>query len=196
MSTHILDMFPEGPIGEPVDGQECDPRLMHPFYSLKGIKTINYKDVTNSFMGLSYSNLDLPSSDWKFYCDGIRFRKFGLQLWLTKHALFKVGGGLIPYHHAHLHWNMKIANISSVLYHYKFPPHFAAQVATALRERQYCNNSSDYIRYGNTINSDQSIVFKDDSAKKLESVDELVDQSFLDVPDVFKSYVESSIGEK
>lgn len=188
MSTHQLDMFPEGPIGEPTDEQVSDPRIMYPYYSLEGLETNSYECLGDVFNGFPSTTLSLPTESWKFYCLGIRFRKFGLGLWLTKHALFKMGGRLVPYHHPHIHRNMTIANISGVLYHYKFPPHFARQVETALREQQYYNNSVDYIFYSRKLIADDKVVLKDDSAKRLKSVNELLDQSFLDTPEDFKAY--------
>jgi hypothetical protein len=192
MSTHMLDMFPEGPIDEQAGDEVADPRIKYPFYSLEGLEINTYKCLDYVLEGIRSSIISLPSRDWKFYCDGLRFRKFGSGLWLTKHALFKMGGRLTPFHHSHLHLNVRIANISGVLYHYKFPPHFSKQVESALHERQYWANSSDYNHYGRKINSGEKLILKDSSAQRLKSVNELLDQSFLDTPDDFLAYFESA----
>jgi len=189
MSTHQLDMFPESPIDDLVVEEDNNLMITHPFYSLKGTKFDNYQSCMHVvFKGFPPSTVQLPNKNWKFYCDGLRFRKFGLGVWLTKHSLFKMGGRLVPYHHAHIHRNLRIANISGVLYHYKFTPYFGRQIETALRERQYFNNSVDYVYYSKTFNSSEKVVLKDNSSKRLKSVNELLDQSFLDAPGNFRAH--------
>jgi hypothetical protein len=136
--------------------------------------------------------LALPNDSWKFYYDGVRFRKFGVDIWLTKHALFRMGDRLVPFHHAHIHRNLRVANVSGVLYHYKFTPFFTRQVEVALRERQYCDNSSDYVYYSRKISSGERLVLEDGSSRRLKSVDELLEQGFLDAPENFAGYFDQA----
>ena len=188
MTTHMLDMFPDGPLDDLSVKAQQDPRVVHSFYSLEGLETITYDCVQTEFSGYRPDIIRLPSQDWRFFCNGVRFRKFGAKLWLTKHALFNMDGKLIPFHHPHLHLHANIANISGVLLHYKFPPNFAEQVDDALRERQYYANSSDYMHYRKTLNANETITLKDSCSKKLRSINQLLDESFLDVSEEFLTH--------
>ena len=188
MSTHMLDMFPEESLDEFVELEGIDPRTAHPFYSLKGLEQNNYDCIDNVLDGYEPSTIHVPYTNWKFFCNGLRFRKFDRGLWLTKHALFKMGPKIIPFHHPHVHIHSNIADVSGVLYHYKFSPHFKKQIEIALREKQYWANSSDYIGYARKINSVGNLTLKDDSAQRLKSVNELVEQEFLDLSATFLEY--------
>ncbi|MDZ7842891.1 MAG: glycosyltransferase family 2 protein [Gammaproteobacteria bacterium] len=187
MSSHQLDMFPAGPINERSSYVSNDPRKDSPYYSLKGLRFNNYECAHVILDGVLARKLVLPYSNWKFFYDGLRFRVFGVDIWLTKHALFRTGGELIPYLHAHIHLHMRVADISSVLYHYKFTPLLGRQIETALREKQYCDDSSDYIHYGNRLDSGDQVIVNDGSAKKLNSVDDLLDPSFLEASERYKT---------
>lgn len=190
MSTHQLDMFPEAPINDLTVGQGNDLKALYPFYSLQDVRSDNYQSCMETlFEGFPADAVTLPSDQWKFYFDGIRFRKLGAGVWLTKHALFKAGQRLVPYYHAHIHRNLRIADVSGVLYHYKFTPYLSRQIETALEQRQYAANSHDYVQYSKALNTTEKVVLRDSQSRQLRSVDDLLDQSFVEAPDHFKGHL-------
>jgi hypothetical protein len=106
---------------------------------------------------------------------------------LTKHPLVFLDGKVKPLHPG-THWvaNARIADISCVLFHYKFlDGYFQKQAAQAVREGQYRNNSARYKRYLEVLDKNPALQMKRESARELKGVNDLVENGFLVVSEEY-----------
>lgn len=185
MTTHMLDLVPDASLDDLPAYAGQDPRDTHTYYSLAGLQTNDYQCLGDELTRFGDGAVQLPRGDWKFLCNGFRHHKFGSKIWLTKHALLKVDGRLLPFVHQHLHAFCRIADVSGVLYHYKFSPRFAEVVERALEEKQYWGDSEGYDRYSEALQSGEDVRLTDEHSVRLTTARKLLDQGFLDAPDDF-----------
>jgi chromosome segregation ATPase len=92
------------------------------------------------------------------------------------------------------HWvdNARIADLTCVLFHYKFlDEHFHEQAAQAVREGQYWNNSAEYKKHLEVLESNPTLRVKQETSKEIESVNELMEDGFLVVSEEYVSWVDA-----
>jgi len=125
------------------------------------------------------SNRDL-NNKISFHKGGIRAQLFGLKnIWLTKMPLLFYDKTIQPLAHQHFSNNVNIADISSVIFHYKFTHLLRDQIQSAVRLQQYSGESSEYKRYMHALKNNPYLTLKQSTTKKLISVDQLIDEDFL-----------------
>jgi glycosyltransferase involved in cell wall biosynthesis len=184
VAAQMLDMFPE----EPLSGREGSPvdeplKERHRFYDTSNINRTSVKELNY----LDDLNNTLQSDEIEIFRDGIQNTIFGSRLYLTKHPLVFTDGR-IKLSDRSSHWvaNAKIADITCVLFHYKFlDGYFHKQAAQAVRERQYHNNSTRYKRYLEALDTNWSLRVKRESARELKGVNDLVENGFLVVSEQY-----------
>ena len=188
VAAQMLDMFPEEPLsgreGSPVD-EPLKERLR--FYDISNINRTSVKELNY----LDDLNNTLESDEIEIFRDGIQNTIFGSRLYLTKHPLVFTDGR-IKLSDRSSHWvaNAKIADISCVLFHYKFlDGYFHKQAAQAVRERQYHNNSTRYKRYLEALDRNPTLQMKRESARELKGVNDLVENGFLVVSEQYMMMV-------
>jgi hypothetical protein len=175
VAAHMLDMFPE----EPLSGRAVDPdeplKERHRFYDVSGIRRRRIKEHPR------IRNNAYESDDIEAFLGGIRETVFGTASYLTKFPLLFLDGKVKPFDRS-AHWvdNAKIADLTCVLYHYKFlDGYFHDQAAQAVREGQYHNSSARYKKYLKVLDGNPVLRIKQESSRKLRSVDDLVEDGFL-----------------
>ena len=143
MFTPLLDMYSDKPL------------IQLPEIDGPGFRTENY----------SFCELDSIHRPWKrrllaklvnrsfeVYEGGIRRSHFGVGCWLNKFVFLKSSAGHTPYHSPHaISHRSKVADVSGVLFHYKFTSAFFGKVKSALDEGQYFQNSSEYHQYAKIL---------------------------------------------
>jgi ubiquinone/menaquinone biosynthesis C-methylase UbiE len=87
-----------------------------------------------------------------------------------------------------------VADVTGVLYHYKFVPGFRTKVDDAVRTGQYAAASFEYQRYQAALEREPDIVLGSASARRLVSANELVAEGFLQVTDDYRRWVEREAG--
>jgi hypothetical protein len=85
--------------------------------------------------------------------------------------------------------NARIADITSVVYHYKFLGRFREHTAWAAREENYWENSAEYKKYLEVLDKHPSLQMKQETAKELNDVNELLQNQFLVVSEDYISWV-------
>lgn len=173
--AHMLDMFPEGAVGESAPGG-FDLKEAHRFYDISDIRKRDYggqpKIVGNT----------VASEDIELFDGGIRKTVFGAKANLTKHPLVFMDGEVRPMDgSSHRTNNARVADISCVLYHYKFLDDFRDVVEQAVREGSYYRGSSEYKLYKEILEAAPELHLRRDTARELASVDDLVGGGFLAV---------------
>jgi hypothetical protein len=166
--TQMLDMFSDGPISEVRNDPGKDLRTQYPFYDLSNIAASRY----------TFGQLSNPAI--MMHHGGIRKTIFGTNNGLTKVSLFLMDTKLKPFvlwHHA---LNARLADISCVLLHFPFVSSFYAKVVEAAESGRYGYLTTDeYTSYLSGLQKLPQLHLKLESAKKLTTVDELLESGFL-----------------
>jgi Glycosyl transferase family 2 len=166
--TQMLDMFSDGPISEIRNDPRMDLRTQYPFYDLSNIAATNY----------TFGKLSNPAI--MMHHGGIRKTIFGTNNGLTKVSLFLMDTKLKPFVLWHHVLNARLADISCVLLHFPFVNSFYTKVAEAVESGRYGYVTTDeYISYLSELQKSPQFHLKLESAKKLASVDELLENGFL-----------------
>src|SRR5919107_5077292 len=186
--AQMLDMFPEEPLSGRQGLLEDEPlKERHRFYDISNINRTSVKELHY----LHDRNNTLESDEIEIFRDGIQNTIFGSRLYLTKHPLMFTDGR-IKLSDRSSHWvdNAKIADISCVLLHYKFlDGYFHKQAAQAVREGQYNNASTRYKRYLEVLDRNPALQVKQESARELKGVNDLVENGFLVVSEEYMMMV-------
>ncbi len=178
MLTQMLDMFPGGPVGQEVDWAG-DLRKTHCYYDVSDIGSRPYPPNLRN-------QVDNPSL--QFNHGGIRQKVFGIsELCLTKHSLIHYTEG-VQLLNPHCVSTVRIADITGTVLHYKFVPDFKERVAEAVEKGMYWNDSYEYRRYAEALQNPEPIQLLQPSSRKLNSVNQLVDEGFLLVSDPYREF--------
>jgi len=194
VAAQMLDMFPEEPLSGREGNLEDEPlKKRHRFYDISNISR-----RSNKRRHYRHNNA-LENDDIVIFSSGIRGAIFGdKRTLLTKHPLVFLDGKVKPLHPGP-HWvaNAKIADISCVLMHYKFlDGYFHKQAAQAVREGQYYNASARYKRYLEALDKNPTLKMKQESARELKGVNDLVENGFLVVSEEYMMRVYEEEEEK
>jgi hypothetical protein len=166
--TQMLDMFSDGPISDVSNDPAKDLRTNYSFYDLSNIAATTYP------FG------QIPNPAIMMHHGGIRKTIFGTNNGLTKVSLFLMDTKLKPFVSWHHALNARLADISCVLLHFPFVNSFYAKVAEAVESGRYGYLTTDeYKSYLRRLQKSPQFHLKLESAKKLASVDELLESGFL-----------------
>ena len=190
MVGYLLDMFAhENVFGEP---RAVDLKSEYPFYDTSDIKKVDYfaPGIASFCDQNALSNPAIGS-----YFGGIRRRLFGEKEWaaflLTKHPLIFLDGVLQPCVHPHFSNRARIADVTSVLYHYKFTPSFKAKVSESVANGRYVEFAQrQYDEYHRRIGARGALVINTPGRKRLAGVEPLVAEGFLHSSHGYRDYVE------
>jgi hypothetical protein len=166
--TQMLDMFSDGPISEVRNDPAKDLRTQYPFYDLTNIAATIY----------TFGHVSNPAI--MMHHGGIRKTVFGTDNGLTKVSLFRMDARIKPFvcwHHA---LNARLADISCVLLHFPFVNSFYTKVVEAVESGRYGYLTADqYTSYLSGLQKMPKLHLKLESARKLATVDELLESGFL-----------------
>ena len=127
----------------------------------------------------------------QFYRGGIRAKKFGMEdIWLTKMPLIFFDNHIHAAEHQHFSNNAMVADLTSVLFHYKFTHNFREKIQDALEQKQYFGDSVDYQDYAETLTEASRFQFTTPSMRRFKSIENLVKEDFLTVSKSFLAFVQ------
>jgi hypothetical protein len=186
--AHMLDMFPE----KPLSGRAGDPdeplKEVHRFYDLSNIKR---RSLLAKPRLLLHYNTTYENHAMEMFRDGIRQTIFGPGHLLTKQPLLFLDGK-VKAMDGSSRWvrNARVADLTCVLFHYKFlDGHFHALSARNVREGQYRHNSARYKKYLAGLEKGLSLQLKQDSARQIKGVNDLLQVQFLAISEDYVSWV-------
>ena len=186
--AQMLDMFPERPLLELADSPDEPLKEVHRFYDISGLERVSRKERSRR---LSTDNITLESDEIEWFSGGLRRTIFDLPgPWLTKYPLVYCDGSLEP-DPPHGVRNARIADLSCVLFHYKFLKNFREQAVRAVREEQYHSKSRAYKRYLNTLEQNPGLRLRLESSKEIVSVNELLESRFLVASEDYVDWVDA-----
>jgi cellulose synthase/poly-beta-1,6-N-acetylglucosamine synthase-like glycosyltransferase len=189
MAGYLLDMYArENAFG---DAGELDLRAAYPYYDISNVTRTDY--FAHQVKAFCDHNV-LSSDNVRCYFGGIRKTLFGSktgeEYLLTKHPLIFLDGRLEPVTHPHYSNQARVADVTTVLYHYKFTPSFKAKVEESRASRRYVKFAQgQYDQYQKQIGQRSSLVIDTPGTQRLGSVQDLVDQGFLTTSSAFEAHV-------
>ncbi|WP_051313715.1 glycosyltransferase family 2 protein [Sporocytophaga myxococcoides] len=191
MAGYMLDMFNKEVIFNNIE--KINLKESYRFYDISNIEKKDYyaPDV------IAYCNYNrLSSNDIKCYFGGIRKTLFASNIaghyLLTKHPLIYLDGELEPVTNPHYCNKSKVADVSCVLYHYKFTPSFKDKVLESRKTNRYIKFAQrQYDQYFKKIANGNSLIIDTAGTKELFSVNDLVMNGFLQVSPTFINYVKA-----
>lgn len=182
--TSVLDMFPEKPLFD-VAGDGDEPlKELHRFYDLSDVREEAYESVGD--VGNVLTNPDVP-----ILRGGTRLTLFGMNSLLIKHPLIFLDGKL---KHMDLseHWvgDARLADFTGVLLHYKLLNGLYAAVRREVERRNYPNRWRKYDRYLKVLEEAPKLAIKTETARELESTNDLVGTRFMVLSEEYMKFVQ------
>jgi hypothetical protein len=183
VAAQMLDMFPEEPLSDRTGEPEGSFRERHKLYDLSALRR---KDIEKH----SGRNNVFDNADIECLAGGIRETVFEVVPRLTKFPLVFSDGSVKPVDESPHHIdNARIADLSCVLFHYKYVGRFREQAARAVREENHWNDSAQYKQYLEVLDKNPRLMLRQDTSRELKSVNELLEEQFLVVSEDYVSWV-------
>ncbi len=181
--AQMLDLFAEGPAGDWPTGMELAERCR--WYDNTDLGAAPYYPFDNR----------VSNPAIRFHYGGVRKSVFGVDAFLTKHPLLRRGGGALPSvtssHYCH---RARVADVSCALLHFKFDRDFPRRCREAARTGSYFGGSQEYKAYLRWLEEEPDPRLYTDRCRRLDGVDQLVDEGFLEVSEDYLSYIREAAG--
>lgn len=174
--VQMLDMYPQTATGP--TPPDANFREAHHWFE---VDTLNPKPIPPGL------DNHLPDSDLHLNYGGVRQRIFQASPLLSKFSLIKPDRYL---HLVGLHlvsW-AKIADLSCVVYHYKFLAGFSQRVTQAIDQGQYYQGSAEYKQYRAKLSETQGLRLWHEASIALDSAQQLVNLGVLTISDRYRTY--------
>jgi hypothetical protein len=176
--AQMLDMFGDGPLDRL--GSTSDDALeeKYPYYDISAVEKHDY------VFGRP------PNSEIKMHFGGVRKTVFGTENGLTKAALILASAEVVPFVGWHHTEHASIADFSCVLLHYPFLSTFYEKVEEAVRTDRYkVSASEEYKKYWSRLKEAPHLSLKQETARRFEGVNSLLDNGFLVVSEKYVRWV-------
>lgn len=181
--AHMLDMFSPLPLNAIGSRPDDDIRRRYRMYDLSDV--VCRRDV--------YWIANGQAEGDGMFCtfDGVRARLFGSScLNQSKHALHFTGGAADPYRYdSHFVAGARIADVSSVLLHYKYLSTLREQALENVQLNQHHKSSRFYRDFAQVLESHPDLTMMTPGARELEHVDDLVGEGLLSVSDRYLDWI-------
>src|SRR5215813_4222720 len=175
--AQMLDLFGSGPLDRVRSSPDDSLREICPYYDISGLETHDYAFGRPA------------NSAIKMHSGGIRKVVFGSENGLTKAALIFLSKEIVPFvgwHHAE---HASIADLSCVLLHYPFLSTFYEKVEEAVRTDRYPPAREEYRRYWSRLKEAPHLSLKQETARRFEGVNSLLESGFLVVSERYVRWV-------
>jgi hypothetical protein len=183
----MLDMFPEEPVEDRAVVGDEPLKERHRFYDLSNISTLSYGSLPIA----SGSGNVLADEKIELLRDGIQNTLFGGRSPLTKHPLVFMDGETIPMDgSSHSVSGARIADLTCVIFHYKFLDSLYGQLRRAAEEENYMKNSRKHKKQLSILEQGSSLRVKQETARELRGTGELVGKGFINVSEEYVDLVE------
>jgi glycosyltransferase involved in cell wall biosynthesis len=170
--TQMLDMFPEKPISdnaEPGSSIADDKgefiKEVHKFYDVTSVRAYKY----SRYGRICGRGNSLANAEIAVYKGGIKGTVFGFDPILTKHALVFLDDRIRPLDgNVHKTSNARVADLSCVLFHYKFLDNLYEFVRQAVRRENYMRGSGKHKRWMRTLVQNRSLHLKGETSRQCQ----------------------------
>ena len=181
VAAQALDMFPEKPLSGASPASEPDTPLkeLHRFYDVSRLTRKPIKEIPDLLLDNT-----LESGEVERLSGGIREMVFGFAPSLTVFPLVFFDDGVkLMQSGRHRVNNARIADVTCVLFHYKFVEHFREQVVRNVQEENHFKDSFEYKKYLEVLDENPTLQVKQETSKEIGGANELLEDRFLVVSD-------------
>jgi hypothetical protein len=179
--AQMLDLFGDGPLDDRERSAPEDSLAeKYPYYDISAVEKHDYTFGRPANTAI------------KMHTGGVRKAVFGTENGLTKAALILASAEVVPFVGWHHTEHASIADFSCVLLHYPFLSTFYAKVEEAVRTDRYrVSASREYKRYWSRLKDTPHLSLKQETAKRFEGVNSLLDSGFLVVSEEYMRWVDA-----
>jgi len=177
---HLLDLFPDGESTSwPVAGKDLEAQSC--WYDLSDVRRKRFR--------LPGCKVPRDGIGGK-YIGGIRLSAFGTDVDLTKVPIINSGRGVLPsLESSHRCCDAVLADVDTLLAHYKFNRDFLADSEEAVRRRSHWRESEQYQAYCRELHRNPKLKLRGPTARRFLGVDEMVQNGFLSTSPAFADWV-------
>jgi hypothetical protein len=188
MAGHMLDMYDREQ--RTLDAAELDLRKAYPHYDLSALERAEYHNPELA----AYAHENVLQAEIPCFSGGIRQTVFGskrgTRYLLIKHPLIFLDGQLEPVTHPHYSGHATVADVTCVLYHYKFTPSFKDKALESRASARYVKFAQQqYEQYLGKLTQKGALAIDTPGTQRLTSVDELLAQGFVQVSPEYRRFV-------
>lgn len=176
----MVDMFADLPLKNLQTLQEKPLKQAYPFFDNSHMKITPYQKA--------YNTINHPKTS--HFRGGIHDQIFDIKnIYLSKMPLIKWNESIDVHETSHTSTHVNIADVSTVLLHYKFVYGFYEKIQRVLKEKNYWNASETYQKYLDHIQKNPDLNIHQATAKKYISAENLENEGTVWMSDAFKEFV-------
>ena len=178
--SYMLDLFADSPLKDLENLKENDLKETFKYYDNTFLKIKPYTKA--------YNKTNHP--DTSHFSGGIHAKSFGIDvIYLSKIPLIKWDGSISVHETSHTSTFLNIADVSTVLLHYKFVCGFYQKVKSILDDNNYWNANDIYSKYSNVLRTNPSINLKTDTAKIYDKPEQLINEKAMWLSNDYKNWI-------
>lgn len=180
MVAQMLDMVFDGPASAASGIDFAEAEQVFSQFSLAKISKTSYHGSGLPWAWFLEKN-HISNSEISILFGGLRSAAFGENCCLTKHALFRIGKGVVPHPHPHVTTGVTCTDFSAVLRHYKFAGDTLKREKRLLSENRVAHEETK-LRVS-IMEKDNEINLSTYAEHQGFNVDKLIDHGFLKISD-------------
>jgi len=180
----MLDLFADGPSsGWPPAGRQMLEQCV--WYDLTGL-------VPSRPWRLLWRNR-FADPQMPFYRGGVLYQAFGARTVTTKFPLifYRAGGRLDLRRHGHFCRGAHVADVSAVLYHYKYDRGFGERCRKFVERGQHFDRAGLYRAALERLAAGGDLILRRETARRLEHVNQLLEDGLLRASPAYREFVRS-----
>jgi hypothetical protein len=183
--TQMLDMFSKNPINSQViSTEEENLKAAYRFYDLTDLMKLDYGSCY--FTGVNNRENIISNRQIPFYFGGIRKKIFGMSNCISKHSLLYINGKT-QIIHSHCVKNARCADVSAVVYHYKFFGDWLKRTRDYFVQ-EYARNP-EYAEMLKVVDGKEDFSLWCPKANEINETQSLVGEGFSHVSEAYKEFV-------
>lgn len=178
--AHMLELYPQGSLNHwPTEAAQLRKESI--WYDHSQLTPSQYPTTLGN--RLSHSGMQM-------YKGGIRKTVFGVDALLSKHPLlYRRGGAKLSLASSHWCHDSAVADVSCVLYHYKFDGKFRQKCAWAAQAENYYRASAEYKAYLRVLEAHPNLDLKQATSQRFISLEALVEDGFLTISEQYQNFL-------
>lgn len=174
----MVDMFADLPLKDLSTMKEKKLRDAYPYYDNSSMQITPYRKA--------YNNINHANTN--HFHGGIHYQLFDIEnIYLSKMPLIKWNKSIEVHETSHTSTHVNIADVSTVLLHYKFVYGFYEKIQRVLSEKNYWNASETYMKYLKYIESHPNLNLKQSTAKKYVFAEDLEIEQTIWISEDYKN---------
>jgi len=176
----MVDMFADLPLKELKTLKDKSLKEAYPYYDNSAMMITPYQKA--------YNTVNHPKTS--HFRGGVHRQVFDIEnIYLSKMPLIKWDESIEVHETSHSSVHVNIADVSTVLLHYKFVVGFYEKIQRVLEEKSYWNASETYQKYLSFIERHPDLNLKQASAKKYQKSEELEEENTVWISEDYKNWV-------